>query len=555
MQKNLKKYGWLFLLPTAVAFLFAFAAPFVLGVGLSFTRFRTVTDAAWVGLQNYVQAFTADSGFLHALWFTALFSGVSILTVNVLAFALALLLTRGLRGTNFFRGVFFMPNLIGGIVLGYIWNLLINGVLAWAGVDITYQPAYGFWGLVALTNWQLIGYMMVIYIAALQNVPDDLLEAAAIDGASRTQTLFRIKLPLVMPAVTICTFLTLTNTFKMFDQNLALTGGAPEQKTELLALNIYNTFYGRSGGCVLYHRGIACLFATARDRTAGGPRRMRKKQKQKAPQSALETLLLVLLAALTLVPLFLVVQNSFKSRFYISGDPFALPNKETFVALENYIGGLSAGGFFAAFGRSLLITVVSVGLIVLCTSMAAWYLMRVRTALTKGMYYLFVFSMIVPFQMVMYTMTYLVGRAKLNTVLGMPFIYLGFGAGLSVFMLCGFIRGIPRELEEAATIDGCNPVQTFFLVVLPLLKPTAVTVAILNTMWIWNDYLLPYLVLGTEKKTVPVAIQIAMQGAYGSTDYGGLMAMLVLAMIPIVVFYLFCQKYIIKGVVAGAVKG
>lgn len=282
---------------------------------------------------------------------------------------------------------------------------------------------------------------------------------------------------------------------------------------------------------------------------------MRKKQKQKASQSAPETLLLVLLAALTLVPLFLVVQNSFKSRFYISGDPFALPNKETFVALENYIGGLSAGGFFAAFGRSLLITVVSVGLIVLCTSMAAWYLMRVRTALTKGMYYLFVFSMIVPFQMVMYTMTYLVGRAKLNTVLGMPFIYLGFGAGLSVFMLCGFIRGIPRELEEAATIDGCNPVQTFFLVVLPLLKPTAVTVAILNTMWIWNDYLLPYLVLGTEKKTVPVAIQIAMQGAYGSTDYGGLMAMLVLAMIPIVVFYLFCQKYIIKGVVAGAVKG
>lgn len=282
---------------------------------------------------------------------------------------------------------------------------------------------------------------------------------------------------------------------------------------------------------------------------------MRKKQKQKAPQSAPETLLLVLLAALTLVPLFLVVQNSFKSRFYISGDPFALPNKETFVALENYISGLSAGGFFAAFGRSLLITVVSVGLIVLCTSMAAWYLMRVRTALTKGMYYLFVFSMIVPFQMVMYTMTYLVGRAKLNTVLGMPFIYLGFGAGLSVFMLCGFIREIPRELEEAATIDGCNPVQTFFLVVLPLLKPTAVTVAILNTMWIWNDYLLPYLVLGTEKKTVPVAIQIAMQGAYGSTDYGGLMAMLVLAMIPIVVFYLFCQKYIIKGVVAGAVKG
>ena len=282
---------------------------------------------------------------------------------------------------------------------------------------------------------------------------------------------------------------------------------------------------------------------------------MRKKQKQKAPQSALETLLLVLLAALTLVPLFLVVQNSFKSRFYISGDPFALPNKETFVALENYISGLSAGGFFAAFGRSLLITVVSVGLIVLCTSMAAWYLMRVRTALTKGMYYLFVFSMIVPFQMVMYTMTYLVGRAKLNTVLGMPFIYLGFGAGLSVFMLCGFIRGIPRELEEAATMDGCNPVQTFFLVVLPLLKPTAVTVAILNTMWIWNDYLLPYLVLDLKKyKTIPIVIQY-LKGGYGAVDWGTMMAMLVLAIIPIIIFYGICQKYIIEGVVAGAVKG
>ena len=282
---------------------------------------------------------------------------------------------------------------------------------------------------------------------------------------------------------------------------------------------------------------------------------MRKKQKQKAPQSTLETLLLVLLSALTLVPLFLVVQNSFKSRFYISGDPFALPNKETFVALENYISGLSAGGFFAAFGRSLLITVVSVGLIVLCTSMAAWYLMRVRTALTKGMYYLFVFSMIVPFQMVMYTMTYLVGRAKLNTVLGMPFIYLGFGAGLSVFMLCGFIRGIPRELEEAATIDGCNPVQTFFLVVLPLLKPTAVTVAILNTMWIWNDYLLPYLVLDIKKyKTISIAIQY-LKGGYGTIDMGAMMAILVLAIIPIVIFYLTCQKHIIEGIAAGAVKG
>lgn len=247
MNKTLKKYVWLFLLPTVAAFLFAFLLPFVMGVGLSFTKFQTVTNAQWVGLDNYIKAFTADSDFLHALGFTALFTLVSIVTVNVFAFALALLLTRGIRGTNLFRSVFFMPNLIGGIVLGYIWNLLINGVLAFAGVDITYKAEYGFWGLVLLTNWQLIGYMMVIYIAGLQNIPGELMEAAAIDGASPMKTLFQIKIPMVMPSITICTFLTLTNAFKMFDQNLALTAGAPERETEMLALNIYNTFYGRVG--------------------------------------------------------------------------------------------------------------------------------------------------------------------------------------------------------------------------------------------------------------------------------------------------------------------
>lgn len=278
-------------------------------------------------------------------------------------------------------------------------------------------------------------------------------------------------------------------------------------------------------------------------------------EKRKKTGRFLSFLLLCVLAVLFLTPVFLVLINSFKSRLYISGEPLKLPNAETFVGFENYISGLSSSGFFAAFGRSLFITVASVALIVLCTSMAAWYLTRVRTKLTKALYYLFVFSMIVPFQMVMYTMTYVVNKTSLDNVFGITFVYLGFGAGLSVFMLSGFIKSIPLEIEEAATIDGCNPLQTFFMVVLPILKPTAITVAILNTMWIWNDYLLPYLVLGTDDKTVPVAIQIAMQGAYGATDYGGLMAMLVLAIIPIILFYIFCQKYIIKGVVAGAVKG
>lgn len=247
MKRSIKKYAPIFLLPITIAFLFAFAVPFVMGVGLSFADFTTVTDAKWVGFQNYIDAFTSSSDFLHSLGFTALFAVVSIITVNVFSFILALLLTRGIRGTNLFRSVFFMPNLIGGIVLGYIWNLLINAVLSSFGVDITYKAEYGFWGLVILTNWQLIGYMMVIYVAGLQNVPNDLIEAAQIDGASPLKTLFSVKIPMVMPSVTICMFLTLTNSFKMFDQNLALTAGAPERETEMIALNIYNTFYGRVG--------------------------------------------------------------------------------------------------------------------------------------------------------------------------------------------------------------------------------------------------------------------------------------------------------------------
>lgn len=264
---------------------------------------------------------------------------------------------------------------------------------------------------------------------------------------------------------------------------------------------------------------------------------------------------LLALSVLFLVPIIIVIINSFKSRIYISSQPLKLPNAETFVALENYINGVTSSDFFSAFLRSLFITVVSVILIVLFASMAAWYIVRSNSKITKGIYYMLVFSMIVPFQMVMYTMTYVTNRANLDNVFGITFVYLGFGAGLSVFMLCGFIKSIPLEIEEAAMIDGASPIQAFFTVVFPMLKPTAITVAILNTMWIWNDYLLPYLVLGSDKKTIPVAIQLAMQGAYGSTDYGGFMAMLVLAIVPIIIFYIFCQKYIITGVVAGAVKG
>lgn len=247
MKDTLKKYAPIFLLPTLLAFILSFIVPFLMGIWLSFTKFTTVENASFVGFSNYIRAFTYDSEFINALIFTAVFTLVSVITVNIFAFLLALALTKSIRGTNLFRSVFFMPNLIGGIVLGYIWNLLINGVLSAFSVDITYKTEYGFIGLVILTNWQLIGYMMVIYIAGLQNIPQELTEAAAIDGASPFKTLIKVKIPMVMSSVTICTFLTLTNSFKMFDQNLALTAGAPEKSTEMLALNIYNTFYGRVG--------------------------------------------------------------------------------------------------------------------------------------------------------------------------------------------------------------------------------------------------------------------------------------------------------------------
>ncbi len=247
MEKNIKKYFPVFVLPTFLSFAVVFLVPFILGIYLSFTEFTTVESAQWVGTENYIKAFTIDDNFLNALWFTIKFTVVSVITINVFAFVLALLLTKALKGTSVFRTIFFMPNLIGGIVLGYIWNLLINSILGIFGYDITYDADFGFWGLVFLLNWQLIGYMMVIYIAGLQNIPKELTEAALIDGASPISILRNIKIPMVMPSVTICLFLTLTNSFKLFDQNLALTGGAPARETSMLALDIYNTFYGRIG--------------------------------------------------------------------------------------------------------------------------------------------------------------------------------------------------------------------------------------------------------------------------------------------------------------------
>src|SRR5574344_2654017 len=276
---------------------------------------------------------------------------------------------------------------------------------------------------------------------------------------------------------------------------------------------------------------------------------------RKNTENSVDTIILVILAALFLIPIFIVFMNSFKNRLYISSAPFSWPTGEMSAGFSNYINGLSTSGFLKAFGRSLFVTIVSVVLIIICTAMTSWFITMVKDKFTKGLYYLFTFSMIVPFQMVMYTMTYIVNLIGFNNITGINLVYLGFGAGPSVFMFVGFMKSIPSDLVEASEIDGCNPLQTFFQIIFPVLKPTAITVAILNTMWIWNDYLLPYLVLGTDSKTVPVAIQIAMQGAYGAGDYGGFMAMRVLAIIPIIIFFIASQTYIIKGYIAGAVKG
>ena len=246
MQKAIKRYFPVFVLPTMIAFTIGFIAPFLLGIYLSFCKFTTVTDARFIGLENYGKIFQ-DPTFLHSLWYTVLFTVLSMLLINVLAFAVAMVLTKPVRGKNIFRTVFFMPNLIGGIILGYIWQLLLNGELLYMNRTLTYSSVYGFWGLVILMCWQQIGYMMIIYIAGIQNIPGDLIEAAKIDGATSGQILKNVTIPMVMPSITICTFLTLTNSFKLFDQNLALTNGEPSNMSELLALNIFRTFYGRTG--------------------------------------------------------------------------------------------------------------------------------------------------------------------------------------------------------------------------------------------------------------------------------------------------------------------
>ena len=282
-----------------------------------------------------------------------------------------------------------------------------------------------------------------------------------------------------------------------------------------------------------------------------------KKIEQYTPISKVLTVVFVALSIVWLFPIFEVVINSFKENSFVNLNPFALPNEESYVGFANYIKGMTFGNypFLQSVGYSLLITVASVALILLCCSMSAWYIARVKSAVSNIFYYLCLFSMIVPFQMVMFTLTFTADKLNLNTPWTIPIVYLGFGAGLAIFMFIGFVKGLPLEIEEAAAIDGCGPVRTFFNVVLPMLKPTLISVGILELMWVWNDYLLPYLVLDrTKYMTIPIHVQY-LKGSYGTVDLGATMAVIMLSIIPIIVVYMFAQKHIIKGVAAGAVKG
>lgn len=278
------------------------------------------------------------------------------------------------------------------------------------------------------------------------------------------------------------------------------------------------------------------------------------KEKKKGSYKAIATVLGIV-GVVYILPILVVLMDSFKKKVYINKSPFTLPTGKTFAGLENYVSAIEKYGLIKSVGWTVLITIGSVVVILVCTSMCAWYITRIKNAFTSAIYFMFVFSMVVPFQMVMFTLSLIADRSRLNTPWGIIIIYLGFGAGLAVFMFCGFVKGIPLEIEEAAMMDGCNPIRTFFSIVLPIMKPTYISVGILEIMWIWNDFLLPYLVLDLNKyKTVSIAIQY-MKGSYGRVDMGAIMAALIIAVIPVIIFYLSCQKYIIKGVAAGAVKG
>ncbi len=564
IRRPIRRWFPLFMGPMVCAFIIGFVYPFCKGIYLSFCKFKVTSDAHFVGLENYRRAFQ-DASFVHSFWFTALFAVISLVLINVLAFAVAYALTQGIKGSNLYRTVFFMPNLIGGIVLGYIWSMIFDGILSRYGTSILLNTKLGFWGLIILMCWQQIGYMMIIYIAGLQAVPEDMLEAAKIDGASRWQTLWKVTIPNVMPSITICTFLSLTNWLqalrpeprphgwpalyhpvrRQLDQRDRNARAEHPQHVLRAECQLARHRAGQ-GRAVLHPRRDHRSSPAQCQPQKGGAAVMNKHSlSAEARRKTILSIVLGVICVIYVLPVLTVVINSFKLNTYVKTDTFALPNAESFAGWANFIKGLT-------FGNYPFLKVRGLQLIYHHRLDRADFALHVdgrvvhracgQQILPHGLLSLRLFDGRAVPDGDVHTVEDGRYQLKLNTPWTIPIIYLGFGAGLAIFMFVGFIKSIPLEIEEAAAIDGCGPLRTYFSVVLPMLKPTMISVGILEIMWVWNDYLLPYLVLDrTKYMTIPIHIQY-LKGSYGTVDLGATMALILLSIMPMSSSSICCAR-------------
>ena len=565
-SSNKGKDFCVFALPGLFCFLAVVMVPFIYGIYLTLTDWNGVSSVKnFVGLSNFA-AVMRDAQFWKSLLLTFKYVIAVVVLVNVIAFLLAYILTRGIKGQNFFRAGFFTPNLIGGIVLGYIWQFVFSRVFVsigettgWSLFEISWlsTPNKAFAALVLVSVWQLAGYMILIYVAGFMGLSEDVLEAASIDGASGWVKMKNIILPLMMSSVTICLFLTLSRAFMVYDVNLSLTGGAPYGTTEMAAMHVYEKAFtsrqfgvGQAEAFILFII-VACISGIqvyTTQKKIGGTK--------KKVTDALAMLLMIIVFCAFMFPFVMVIINSLKQKRDIIKSPFSWLFTIKGLSFDNFVKAFNQMNFLNAFKNSLVVTVTATVLVTVLAAMLAYYIVRNVNVFSNTIFALMVASMIIPFQAIMIPLVSVYGGTLniLNHRLTLIFMHTGFSMAMSVFMFHGFIRGsIPLALEEAAYIDGCTHTQTFFRIVFPLLKPIISTMVIMNAMAFWNDFLLPSLVL-TDKKllTLPLSTY-SFYGTY-SADYGTIMAGLLLCVIPILILYVALQKQIINGVVAGAVK-
>ena len=554
-SKSKGKDFCIFALPGLFCFFAVVIVPFIYGVYLTMTDWNGVSDVKnFIGLQNFAGVMK-DGQFWSSLLLTFKYVIVVVVFVNVLAFMIAYLLTRGIKGQNFFRAGFFTPNLIGGIVLGYIWQFVFSRVFVgigdatgWGLFEASWlsEPTKAFIALVIVTVWQLSGYMILIYVAGFMGLSDDVMEAATIDGASGWTKMKSIIMPLMMSSITICLFLTLSRAFMVYDVNLSLTAGVwcgPGRGADPV----------RDRGLHQRHSGLFDQEEGGGSIMAGEKAGSGKKRKN---SELVATAGLIVIFILYMFPFYMVVINSLKQKRDIIKSPFSWLYTIKGLSFDNFVKAFVQMDFLNAFKNSLIVTVFATALVTLLAAMLAYYIVRNNNAISRIAFVLMVASMIIPFQAIMIPLVSIYG-GKLNALnhrSTLVFMHTGFSMAMSVFMFHGFIKGnVPVALEEAANIDGCTHVQTFFRIVFPLLKPIISTMVILNSLAFWNDFLLPSLVLSDKKLlTLPLSTY-SFYGTY-SADYGTIMAGLLLCVIPVLILYITLQKQIISGVVAGAVK-